>query len=129
MSCTHISKPDLEAMIGPKAAAALVTSHGGRSVYIPRRESAGQAIEAVVGAEAMQILRQSFGGEDISLPCKAKAPTLKERIVPLIEAGLSHNEIAQALGCSWRYCAMVKSDLGMTRRKAPKPRRRAERKA
>ena len=51
------------------------------------------------------------------LPGKPKQ-VLKDQIAPMIEQGLSHNEIAQQLGCSWRYVAMVKADLGLVKPQA-----------
>lgn len=121
-----ISRIDLEALIGPECAAWLVSQFGGQSIYIPKRAGAGQAIEAVVGAVAFEILRGEYGGLNVSLPGKDKAPTLKAQIIPLIEAGLSHNEIAERLGCSWRHVAGVKQDMGLTkptpRKKRQKPR-------
>ncbi|SFK54840.1 hypothetical protein SAMN04488082_1372 [Desulfomicrobium apsheronum] len=121
-----ISRVDLEALIGPECAAWLLARFGGLSLYIPKRKGAGQAIEAVVGAVAFEVLQAEFGGMNVSLPGKDKAPTLKAQIIPLIEAGLSHNEIAERLECSWRHVAGVKQDMGLTkptaRKKRQKPR-------
>lgn len=133
---TTISRPDLESLIGPECTAWLLARFGGLSIYIPKREGAGQAILSVVGAKAFEALKARFGGENVSLPGRDnKAPSLKSQIIPLIEQGLSHNEIAQQLGCCWRYAAMVKADLGLTQPTTPrkkrtqKPRSDAKRKA
>jgi hypothetical protein len=121
-----ISRIDLESLIGPECAAWLLARFGGQSLYVPKRKGAGQAIEAVVGAAAFGVLQAEFGAMNVSLPGKDKAPTLKAQIIPLIEAGLSHNEIAERLGCSWRHVAGVKQDMGLTkptpRKKRQKPR-------
>lgn len=124
-----VSRPDLESLIGPTASALLLAKFGGLSLYIPKRPGTGQAIEAVVGAVAFEVLQAEYGSMNVNLPGKAKAPTLKSQIVPLLEAGLSLNETAQQLGCSWRYVAMVKADMSPRRKPAPKPRTRDERKA
>ena len=124
-----ISRIDLEALIGPECAAWLLARFGGLSLYIPQRKGAGQAIMDVVGAVAFEVLQAEFGGLNVNLPGKPKQ-VLKDRIAPMIEQGLSHNEIAQQLGCSWRYVAMVKADLGLTKPSAAqKARREAERNA
>jgi len=121
-----ISRIDLEALIGPECAAWLLARFGGLSLYVPKRPGAGQAIMDVVGAVAFEVLQAEFGGMNVSLPGKDKAPTLKAQIIPLIESGLSHNEIAERLGCSWRHVAYVKQDMGLTkptaRKKRQKPR-------
>lgn len=128
-----ISKVELQGLLGADATSALLAKYGGQSLYVPKREGAGQAILSVVGAKAFEALKTQYGGENLSLPGKVKPPSLKSRIVPLIEAGLSHNEIALELGCSWRYAAMVKADLGLTqptpRKKRQKPSTDAKRKA
>lgn len=116
-----VSRMDLEDLIGPEATALLLAKFGGLSLYIPRRPGAGKAIEAVVGAVAFEVLQGEFGKLNVNLPGKAKAPSLKERIIPLIEAGLSLNEIAQQLGCTWRHVAYVKQDMGLSK---PSPRRK-----
>lgn len=120
MSVT-VSRADLESLIGPECAAWLLASFGGQSRYIPKRSDAGQPVEAVVGTKAMQILRESFGGEDVSLPGKSKPTTRKAQIISLLEVGLSHNEIAKQVGCSWRYVAMVKSDMGLSKPRHQSP--------
>lgn len=124
-----ISRVDLESLIGPECAAWLLARFGGQSLYIPKRPGAGQAIEAVVGAVAFEVLQAEFGAMNVSLPGKPKQ-VLKDQIAPMIEQGLSHNDIAQQLGCSWRYVAMVKADMGLTKpQDTQKARREAERNA
>jgi len=124
-----ISRVDLESLIGPEAAAWLVSQFGGQALYIPKRLGAGQAIEAVVGAVAFKALKAEYGGLNVNLPGKPKQ-VLKDQIAPMIEQGLSHNEIAQQLGCSWRYVAMIKADMGLTKPQATqKPRRETDRNA
>lgn len=112
-----ISRIDLEALIGPECAAWLVSQFGGQSIYVPRRQGAGQAIMDAVGPVAFEVLQAEFGGMNVNLPGKPKQ-VLKDRIAPMIEQGLSHNEIAQQLGCSWRYVAMVKADMGLVKPQA-----------
>ena len=129
-----VSRIDLEGLIGPECAAWLLARFGGLSIYIPKRTNAGQAIKDVVGAVAFEILQSEYGAMNLTLPGKDKAPTLKEQIIPLIEAGLSHNEIAQQLGCTWRHVAYCKQDMGLTKptprkKRAQKPRSDAKRKA
>ncbi|NCC85740.1 MAG: hypothetical protein EOM03_16710 [Clostridia bacterium] len=124
-----ISRVGLEALIGPECAAWLVSQFGGMSVYVPKKKGFGQDIEAAVGAVAFEILQAEYGGLNVNLPGKPKQ-VLKDQIAPMIEQGLSHNEIAQQLGCSWRYVAMVKADMGLTKPQATqKARREAERNA
>ncbi|NCC04922.1 MAG: hypothetical protein EOM37_12980 [Proteobacteria bacterium] len=124
-----ISRIDLEALIGPEAAAWLVSQFGGQSIYIPKRAGAGRAIEAVVGAVAFEVLQAEYGGLNVNLPGKPRQ-TLKDQIIPMIEAGMSHNEIAAKLGCTSRHVAGIKSNMGLTKPSAAqKARREAERNA
>ena len=124
-----ISRIDLEGLIGPECAAWLVSQFGGQSIYIPRRVGAGRAIEAVVGAVAFEVLQAEYGGMNIMLPGKPRQ-TLKDRIVPMLEKGMSHNEIATQLGCTFRHVAHVKQCMGLTKSSATqKARREAERNA
>lgn len=109
-----ISRIDLEALIGPECAAWLVSQFGGQSIYIPKREGAGQAIEAVVGAVAFEVLQAEFGAMNVNLPGKPRE-TFKSQIIPMIEAGMSHNEIAAKLGCTSRHVAGIKSNMGLTK--------------
>lgn len=123
MASIWISRIDLEDLIGQDAALALLTAFPGRSVYVTRKWNLDKLVP-IIGPVAAEILRAEFGGCEIVLPTGAiKPPTLKDQIAPMIEQGLSHNEIAQQLGCSWRYVAMVKADMGLTKPQATqKPR-------
>ena len=124
-----ISRIDLEGLIGPECAAWLVSQFGGQSIYIPKRAGAGRAIEAVVGAVAFEILQAEYGGMNVNLPGKPRE-TFKDKIIPMIEAGMSHNEIAAQLGCTFRHVALIKSSMGLTKPSATqKARREAERNA
>ena len=118
----HTTRVELESLIGPECAAWLLAKFGGLSVYVPKRPSAGQAIKDVVGPVAFEILQAEFGGLNVNLPSKVKV-TLKDQIIPLIEQGLSHNEIAQRLECTSRHVAGVKSDMGLSR---PSPRKKPQ---
>lgn len=128
-----VSRPDLESLIGPECAAWLLARYGGLSIYIPKREGAGQAIMDVVGPRAFKLLQDELGGMNVNLPSKVKV-TIKDLAIPLIEQGLSLTAIAQRLGCTVRNVCYVKQAMGLTtpsprRKPAPKPRMETERTA
>ena len=117
MASIWISRVDLEELVGVDATQKLLTAFPGRSVYIPRRSGAGLAVETAVGGAAFETLQAEFAGCEILLPSTAvKAPSLKSRIIPMLEAGLSYREIVNELQCTLRHVCGVAADMGLTKR-------------
>ena len=112
-----VSMPQLERIMGRDASHMFVFGWGGLLWYCPKRPSA-ELVECVGESGAMGLCKH-YGGENISIPNDLlQPPSLKSQIIPLIEQGLSHNEIAQRLNCHWRHAALVKQamrgELGMS---------------
>ncbi|NLW81406.1 MAG: hypothetical protein GXY42_07000 [Desulfovibrionales bacterium] len=128
MASIWVSRPDLEDLIGPEAALALLTAFPGRRIYIPAKATSEKFTD-IVGSVANEILSNEFRGYEVCLPNVVKPVTLKEKILPLLEAGLSLDDVARQCECTVRYVCMVRADMTFRRKPAPKPRRRAEREA
>ncbi|NCD26431.1 MAG: hypothetical protein EOL86_12680 [Deltaproteobacteria bacterium] len=83
---------------------------GGLLWYCPKRPS--EELVECVGEAGAAALCKHYGGENISITNDLiQPPSLKSQIIPLIEQGLSHNEIAMILGCHWRHVAGVKQAM------------------
>lgn len=105
-----VSMPQLERIMGQAAAHAFIYGWGGLLWYVPKRPSA-ELVECVGEAGAMALCKH-YGGENVSLPNDLlQPPSLKSQIIPLIEQGLSHNEIAMRLNCHWRHVAGIKQAM------------------
>lgn len=113
----------LEEIMGQGPARALATARGGNSVYIGQVPSA--ELVALCGDErAALALSKHYGGSDIVLPTALIRPDPKKtRIAALVEAGATNLEIVREVGCTARYVASVRSDLGRDGRPRPEPKR------
>jgi len=121
MGSHWLSVPELEAMLGADAARRLTDEAGGMTVYICKRPGGNKQLERAIGKKAIAVLRERFGGENVGLPSATRRrATFKSKIIPLLEAGLSLNIIAQTLGCSWRLVAKVRQDTGLGKAKEDK---------
>ena len=107
---TSLSMPHLEHIMGRASAHMLILGWGGLLWYCPKRPSP-ELLECVGEAGALALCKH-YGGENVSLPNDLlQPPSLKSQIIPLIEAGLSHNEIALELNCHWRHVAGIKQAM------------------
>jgi hypothetical protein len=120
MASIWISRVDLEDMIGEEAAEALLTEFSGRRIYIPAKVES-EKFSPIIGSVANEILSREFRGYEVCLPSLRKTPTKKERIITMLEAGHSADEIAVAAECSLRHVAYCKQDAGLTQ---PTPRKK-----
>jgi hypothetical protein len=113
MASIWISRVDLEDLIGPDAALALLTAYPGRSVYVPGKRNVDKLVP-IVGAVAAEVLQAEFGGCEIMLPVAAIKPrTLKDRIIEQLEQGRTYGEIVAKLQCTMRHVQSVASDCGL----------------
>lgn len=86
--------------IGEDGARRLAMALGGRRVSIAKNPGPSNAIAAVVGVEAAKIIANDIGWGEVVLPLgPASRPA---RIKAMLTEGLSHNQIAAAIGCSVR---------------------------
>lgn len=112
MASIWISRPDLEDLIGAEAALKLLTAYPGRSVYVARKID---KFTHIVGPVAAEILQAEFVGCEPMLPsAAAKPPTLKARIIKLLEQGWTYGEIVTELQCTSRHVEGVASDSGLS---------------
>ncbi|MGE4442535.1 MAG: hypothetical protein AB7D27_13760 [Desulfomicrobium sp.] len=130
MASIWISRVDLENLIGPDAALALLTAFPGRSVYIPGKRNVDKLVP-IVGAVAAEVLQAEFGGCEIMLPSAVARPrTLKDRIIERLEQGWTYGEIVVEVGCTLRHVFGVARDAGLTpKERVQKPASEAGRKA
>lgn len=113
MASIWISRVDLEDLIGPDAALALLTAYPGRSVYIPGKRNLDKLVP-IVGAVAAEVLQAEFSGCEIMLPVAAVRPrTLKDKIIKMLEHGHSYGAIVAKLQCTMRHVQGVASDSGL----------------
>jgi len=111
---TSVSRYKIDSIMGEEAAEAFIVRFGGQLWSCPKRPS--ETLVDCVGVAAALAFCKHFGGENLSLPVMSK-PSLKEKIIPLLEQGLSQNEIAKMLKCHWRTVAYVKQVLSRDGRK------------
>lgn len=132
MARSYVSFPMLVSIIGEEDAVALCRAHGGMALYVTAKPERSSLVGIICGC-AIESLTAAYGSEEIMLPRGPLRPVpIKECVVAMLEAGHSHSEVARECGCTTRYSQLVaqNTDLKPTpRRKAPKPRRKAERKA
>jgi hypothetical protein len=84
-------------LIGINHALRLMEIHGGSRVFVPLRSRPGQRLARELSPEAEAALVEEFGGNNLEVPlCKAwRARIYRAR-------GLTHRDIALALGCHER---------------------------
>ncbi|KAF5050854.1 hypothetical protein DSECCO2_425110 [anaerobic digester metagenome] len=107
MSECWVSYPELRDLVGADEATALCTNHGGVPVYVPRNPESSSKLGRLVGAAALRVLCQEFGGSWISVPNARKPEARKGEVLRLLEAGVSHSQIALHLGVTERYVRAV----------------------
>ena len=114
-----VSMYQLERIMGREAGHMFVYGWGGKLWYVPKRPS--RVMLHCLGEPGAWGLCKHCGGENVSIPSDLlQPPSLKSRIIPMLEEGLSHNEIAEALNCHWRHVALVKQAMNGGRLKARK---------
>jgi Mor family transcriptional regulator len=93
----------IEAAIGVGPTARLLSSFGGRRIYVPSAPRAGERLVGAIGMASARKLGAIFGGERIWLP-KAEQNTIKStRIRRMRRRGMSVSQIARIVGCSDRH--------------------------
>lgn len=116
----------LEEIMGQAAAHALATVRGGAAVYVGQTPSADLVALCGDDTDAAKRLCVEYGGSDIVLPSVLIRPAPKKtRIAAMVEAGLGNAEIIREVGCTLRYVAEIRRDLGLT--KSTKKRARSKR--
>ncbi|WP_028578459.1 hypothetical protein [Desulfomicrobium escambiense] len=120
MSAVWMPAARLVEIVGDGAALVLLRAYGGRALYLRRHEPHPDLV-AMVGIEAAEALTREMGGTDVLFPsCAVRPATAKERLAPLLEAGISARDAARQAGCSTRFASEVRKDLGLSR---PRPKR------
>ena len=121
MARSYVSFPQLVDIIGIADAMALCKQHGGCAVYIAKRPEKC-ALVGIISGCGVESLCAELGGEEYMLPLGPfrKVP-IKEAIVAMLEAGLSHTEVARECGCTTRYSAMVAQNTGIKATPHKKP--------
>lgn len=114
----------LEEIMGQGPARALASEYGGLAVYVGKQPSVGLVAACGGDADAAMRLCSAYPGTDIVLPTQLIRPEPKKtRIAALVEAGATNLQIVQECGCTARYVAAVRSDLGRDGRPRPVPKR------
>jgi uncharacterized protein YerC len=107
MASTWVSLVSLRELLGDDAANALCTVYAGRRIYIPVEP--GDELVRILGDCAWTLCAE-YRGMEIMLPTATiQQQTKKERIVRLLEQGLSYSEIVSAVGCTERHVAGIAS--------------------
>lgn len=84
-------------LIGVEMTLKLMNLHGGSRVFVPLRAKPGQRLARELSPEAEAALVDEFGGNNLDVPlCK----TWRARIYR--SRGMTHRDIALALGCNER---------------------------
>ncbi|NCC85252.1 MAG: DNA-binding protein [Clostridia bacterium] len=121
MARLYVSFPALVAVIGEADAARLCERHGGLALYITQKPERC-SLNGIISGVAIESLCAEFPGIEILLPIGPhRKPPLKESIVSMLEAGVSHSAIARELRCTSRYVEMVSRDAGFNKPRAVKP--------
>lgn len=107
MASIWVSLVSLQSLLGAEPANTLCTVYAGRRIYIPAEP--GQALVDILGDCAWTLCAE-YRGMEIMLPTATiQQQTKKERIVRLLEQGLSYSEIVAEVGCTERHVAGIAS--------------------
>jgi len=107
MSLRWISLNELSQVIGKDLAKVLCEAYGGRNPYLPARPKPGHELEMIIGRRALEALAAYAGGYHLDIPNMRRQMPAKEQIWDSLDAGKSHDAIAEELGVSTRYVRAV----------------------
>lgn len=106
MGSDPISQTTLHDLFGKEAADQIVERVGGWSVYVPVEHQ----LLTALGPGLFAGMVRHFGGRSVCLPSPPR-DTKKEKIVTLLERGVSVLEITRRLNVSGRWVQAVKKQL------------------
>ncbi len=107
MSLRWISLDELSQVVGAVEATALCRAYGGRNPYLPRRPRPGHPLERIIGRAALETLAAYAGGYHLDLPNLRRPNPAKEQIWDALDAGRSHEDIADEFKVGTRYVRLV----------------------
>ena len=110
MSDALIGLPRLLAIAGKvggiTAVRGLAKAFGGRRTSIPKKAGDNHPLVIAAGRKAADAIMREYGGEDVQFPKGKRALT---RLVLLELTGKSTNQVAMALGVTYRQALRLKS--------------------
>ncbi len=110
MSERWVSLPELESVIGSDAARDLCRVFGGLSVYVPTKCRADHEFARVIGMTALLALSAHAGGYHVTLPNLRRPKSQKNKILALLQKGMTHRRIAEECCVSERWVRRLASE-------------------
>ncbi len=115
-SCPHLAI--IREAAGEGAARALVKARGGVTIYLPETPTADCVLTQIVGLRAARQIAEALGApRTINIPTGRGSYHSRRidwsRVVALHDAGLTHREITQDVGCTDRQVRnILRQELG-----------------
>jgi DNA-binding NarL/FixJ family response regulator len=113
---------DLARLIGVSGLKTLADVRGGTRLYVPTRIDGARHLVQWLGTEATQRLVDAWGGACIDVPNFRLTPSVEGRVLSLATTGLTHAQIALAVGCTERtvrkHLASNRNPSGFTQGKS-----------
>ena len=119
MGATWVPYCRLVELVGETEAEKIIQA---RLLFIPNKPSA-RMLEVMSVGSALTLCKE-YGGGDILFASSTIRKRDKERIIELLEEGLSQSQIMIEVGCSLRHVQSVASSIGMVTKRSLKKRQK-----